>query len=1107
MSIDTCPTTDDLVVANAAPHGTGSPASGTMPFNAATESIDAARSIAGAARRKTEYATGINDAIGADANGPSATKADQSALRSVAKNLATLVRTAQEGIAGNLRSFDDAVKLLGGLTTGEESLWLDMTCRLESYFSDSKGPYHRWVMLKAVDPTKAMNQQELIASQRSMDARINAVYDRIHRNKVEPIMQFVAPIAKRLGYSNRDMAIILGDYANALAVPEKNAELLRRWDAELQAELAKPKEKRNASLIGRLERQIEDLETFIDEAEDLPDGLLSCGYTNGQASDLIRRITDLGVTEAEGVQFSKLMTDWSYEILMERARGGTLDPGVLQRFPLTFTNYVPFQNRFENHTGAVNETRTYNPGSYHAMEGSRTAPDSSFLTLLAYSRRAANEVGMQDFGIKLATKAILDAANNVDNGLRIYKKSDIDRLKNDRNPAISQWARNFDTHGGLVVDIPQYKGGVYVGHERSYVCFDPNWKDPVANLDGSVLNEALVSAPKISGGLHKFAVANSWYGQMFTRMTGFFSPVNCGRDLIERSYHLASMTTYDANGREVQGNNLLWAYFGNIANSASMLRDAVRGIAAPDSDAAIFWNEYQAMGLYQEYTPGMNSSNRTMSDIMAEQSNEGRVKHALGKATNAKLRRAFNELGRNKETALRVIDQWNGYFTTVAPFNMFVTMRRAGISAERAGNNVLESMNMTRRGTLTPVLQAFFPFVKPTMNSAAAMARSLGLVYDPRGFITAGKNGWKYMLGTTMAYAMLQPLLSDSMGTDPETGMKRMDMLSLSDLARALPIGIGDGNYIKFPSGYGPVQLPIVLVNGIDRVLRGLMTPEDFGFEMLFTTAKNMMAGNWPEFGFTEDPIDYLAQMFTPSFLNTFTQIATNRGYFGQPITYGDENSADRAMADQGRVTTPPVYHTAARGILDATGMDFAPEQIRAVANGIFIGPLRLLRSLLEYDSQYKVAKEHALLDDHNNLFIAGLKALGATQLLGSVQNEGRQFFFQAADYYERRIKQSGVKLTSTEYGNDREARIAYQTGKLLDAGFTQDEIDDILLIRDTVQSMRQANKRFNDATRTTWLTANDSTELRTQLMELANQEADIYDEAVPQLHFFGRAR
>ena len=101
----------------------------------------------------------------------------------------------------------------------------------------------------------------------------------------------------------------------------------------------------------------------------------------------------------------------------------------------------------------------------------------------------------------------------------------------------------------------------------------------------------------------------------------------------------------------------------------SVLRDAIRGTAAPDSDAARFWKEYQAMGLYQEYTPGMNSSNRTMADIMSEQATEGRIKRALGNATNAKLRRAFNELGRNRDTALRVIDQWNGYFNALVYLN------------------------------------------------------------------------------------------------------------------------------------------------------------------------------------------------------------------------------------------------------------------------------------------------------------------------------------------------------------------------------------------------------------------------------------------------------
>ena len=290
-------------------------------------------------------------------------------------------------------------------------------------------------------------------------------------------------------------------------------------------------------------------------------------------------------------------------------------------------------------------------------------------------------------------------------------------------------------------------------------------------------------------------------------------------------------------------------------------------------------------------------------------------------------------------------------------------------------------------------------------------------------------------------------------------------------------------------------------------MLRGLMTPEDVGFEMLFSIAKNMVPGSWPEFEFTEDPIDYMAQMFTPAFLSGFTQIATNRTHFGSPIIYADENDETRALADQGRTSTPPVYHDAARGILQVTGMDFAPEQIRAITNSMFIGPLRIFRSMLENDSQYKMAKESSILDDHDNLLMAGLKALGFGMVVGSAQNEGRQFFYQAARDYEQRIKRSGVKLTSSEYGNDREARIAYQSEKLSEAGFSQDEIDDWFLIRDAIQVLRQGSGEFNEQFRTVWRLANDTTEVREALTELANREAEVYDSVVQQLHYYGAAR
>lgn len=1108
-----CPTSNQRAFSATSAQGSGGPGgyaggNGMPTYGSASSTIGAKDTILNNAAVKRQTSQQINDTIG-DANGSApATPRATAGLRNIAKNFVDLLNTAVFGADARRAKFDDAVKALGGLTSGEESWWLDMTTRMENWFSDTGAAFDKWVMLKAVDPTKAMNQQQLIMARRNMQAKINAVNDRLMRNTVNPILKdVVEPVAKRLGYSNRDMAVLLGDYANALAVPEKNAELLRRWNEELNTLKQIPTDKlrrKDINRITELKNNINNLNTYID-AVDVPEGLVSCGYTNGQAQKLLQDLRDLGITDAEGAEFSARLTDWAYEILLERAKAGTLDPDILRRFPKSYANYVPFQNRFDNSLGAVNETRTYNPGTYHAMDGSRNKPDSAFLTLESYSRRAANEVGMQEFGILLASKAVLDKANKVDNGLRLYSKKQIDRWKLSPNPAISKWAQNFDTQGGIVVDVPQYKNGRFVGNKRCYVCFDPNWKD--GSLDGSVINNALLAAPKISGGLHKMAVANSWYGQMFTRMTGFFSPVNCGRDGVERSYHLAAMTTYDAMGREIQGSDLLWSYFSRFPEVGAQLRDAIAGRLQPGTKYGDYWQEFQAMGAFQEYTPGVMESGRTMSEIIAAQNQPNRIKNALNKQQNAKLRRYFAEAGRNKDAVLNTIDQWNSYFNNIAPFAEFVTLREAGVPAERAGANVLESMNMTRRGTLTPVLQVFFPFVKPTLNSAAAMARSLGLVYDPRGFIAAGKNGWKYMLGTTMAYAMLQPLIADSMDEDPETGMKRIDTLPLSELARIVPVSIGDGNYIKLPLGFGPIQLATTLVNGVDRMMRGLMTPEDVGFEMLFSVAKNMMPGNWPEFKFTEDPIDYMAQMFTPSFLSGFTQIATNRTHFGSPIIYADENDETRALADQGRTSTPPVYHDAARGILQVTGMDFAPEQIRAITNSMFIGPLRIFRSMLENDSQYKMAKESSILDDHDNLLMAGLKALGFGMVAGSVQNEGRQFFYQAAGDYERRIKRSGVKLTSPEYGNDREARIAYQTEKLSEAGFSQDEIDDWFLIRDAIQALRQGSGEFNEQFRTVWRLANDTTEVREALTELANREAEVYDSVVQQLHYYGAAR
>lgn len=1117
MPIDDCPTPNDRF--NAANSHNGSSTPEDRPLGTEADPLlDADYEAMYREAAKDDYIESLNDALPEGGSGI-ATEADMATVRSTASKLNDLVNIAVKGQTIRLEKFDDALKYLGGLTSGDDSKWLNWTTRMASWFTDENASLDNWVIRNAVDKTKSMADQPLIRERKSMLPKINAQFDKINRSSIAPFMKFVRPIAQRLGYSDLDMAIILGEYANALAVPEKNTELMRRWKAELD-ELSKlPPDEISIAVgerIQELTKNIENLTKYNNMADlaKIPDTLVSSGYTASQAAHLIRLIEDkIGVTKEEGLSASKLLTDWSYNILKERAAAGTIaDPTVFTRFPVDFLHYVPFQNKIDLYTGAVNDTHSFNPGTYHSMQGSRHAPDSAFLTLLAYSRRAATEIGMQDFAVLMAAKARLDKQNHVDNGLRLYKKRDIDGMKKSSNIRRRQWASNFDTQGGLAVDVPNAETGRL---ERSWVAFNPNWVSEDGKLDGMALNAALSSSSKVAGGMHKLAVANGWYGQMFTRFTPMFSVVNGTRDLMERSFHLSNMTFKDANGREVRGLDILPSYFGGTASSMRLLLDGIRGVEG--SEGLRLFNEYRAMGLHQEYTYGMDRKGgpRSLRDLGINV-DSGKLDTRGSSVTqtlinkNPKLRRAFADVQRFGSDGLKRLDALNDYFNNVGPFNEYVALRKAGVSAEQAGAAVLSSMNLTLQGKTTPTLMAFMPFVKPTMQSAAATARALGLVYDPRGFIHGGKNGWKYAIGSLMAYYMLQPVLRDSMGQDPETGMDRWDTLSMGELGRFIPIGMGGGTYAKVPLGFGPAQIITTFVNGWDRHNRGLMTGEDFAFETLFTLGKNMMAGNWPDFKFTEDPLSYLAQMVTPGFLSPFTQVATNRSHFGSPITYADRDSNDTPMAKQGRSSTPLVYHDAAKGILSATGIDFAPEQIRAVVQGLSIGPMRILRSLLETDQEYKVQKEHGSLDEYpergvpDNLFLAGLKAMGAGQFLGSAQNESRQFFYQALNYYTTKLKRSGVDITSTVYGDDPIARRKYQAVKLAEAGFTENEIEDFLTLREALAVLRKGTRDFNLHSRDLWLQANDSAAAKEALRKLAEGEADVYDEIVPQLYYFG---
>lgn len=1059
----------------------------------------------------------IRDSIGRDATpGVKATGKDKAALRGAAKRTAKWYEESERSWRNRwANEWSAAYRKATDTDVGKASKWLDITTNMAKRFLHSGAWFDKWATLWAQQGDRAHLDNNLIQAFHSMPLKIQAVRQQWTQHTDE-LLKLARPAAKRLGYSDEDMAHVLGEYAMARHVPEANAHLLKSWADSLDMELRKPLKEQDQSLISELLSKIESLQQNIDNAA--PDrGAWSCGFTNAQARNKIDEILKLGITREEAEAFSSKLVELNRIILQARIDKGLVRPEAIAKFPM-FESYVPIHTERWNLEGIPNDVRGYNPGQYHKSEGMQShmdAPDNAFKSTLYYANRAANEIGMHEFGTLMAATAIAHKSMGRDSGLRISSRESLRAMQQKaKDPALRQWARNFEETGGIVIDAPVQKKDGSVSIESMIVYFDHKFQDSkLTGLTGAQLNQSLTAAPRVSSAMNKLATATSIYGQMHTRAQPPFAVVNSIRDIIERSFHVAASDMFNGNGQHVSGIGLLPRYFMNAGRSTYMLAKAMLG-KADGTAAGTYWSEYTSFGLRQQYTEGMSGQHKTLADMINNETSTSAsvVERALNDPRYKNMKNMFHNLGRAGKAGLRTLDGWNDYFNNIASFNHYVTLREAGVSPQDAASKVMQSMNLQQSGDYTPVLRMMYPFTKTTLQSAAAMMRSLGFAYDPRGFFHAGKKGWAYMAGTTIALMSLRPLIDEWLGED-ENGNRRMDNMRLGDLARYLPIGLNkDGDFIKLPLGYGPIQAAATFAFGWDRVERGLMTPEDFASELLFTWVKNTTPGNWPAYDMSLDPMDYLIQAFSPTLLDPIIELATDRTYFGEVLSNSNRQPFESA-AGAGKLSTPREYHQMAIAILKATGIDLTPEQVEAFESGVLIGPLRLLQSLRrstgvwEEDPVYKRGAELSTKDRMNPY----LAAMGFTQLWGTSSNVGRGMFYQAMDYYAKRVKEAGVKLTSSnkdDYGtNDKEAKRVFQENQLADAGFTSDEIDDIIMLYETRGKVGALNKAFSQESKRLWLQAETSDEFRAAFGDLANQEAELYNDVVNELNYYRESR
>ena len=1083
---------------------------------------------------RSNTADSIAEAI-KPSNGVDSTAAELKDISGMAGRIRTtqdMINQAQNSTARIMQRFADLKSTLDGTTAGVASGWLNVCTAVKKVLGDSTAVFDDWVLRNFVDKTRDVQSQRLIQAKNLSTAKRRSLSNQYMNKLGEVAAQVGKPIADRLGLEVEEVMKLLGDAANATYAPEGNARLRAKWSTELAqlnskyGKLTKAERKR----IGELKHKIDRMDAYIDDpdtegkynallAEANMEGdneaikALHWGYTNGEAKKLLDDIRRMGITDAEIDAASREFAGLFRYFRDERLNSDLIPVEVLQTWQGQSDRYVPAMGRDDAERFVDSKSSSlFDPGHYVEAEGRTTRPDSAWDNAIKIAYRTANEIGNLDFGDALVAAYMKDlrrAGADKDykgSGLRMYDMASVARDSASGSAIRNLYAEAIQGRGGIVARVPQLDvDGNVTGFRKVVMQFDPKYNKYGENgskINGDALNNALNDA---TGGVHGednfLQQMTGLYGQMFTRFTPGFCIVNGSRDTAERAVHMMNRTVYTESGQAINGSSLVPAYLVNAGRVLPMLGQIMRGTAPEGSAAARFGEEYRSFGLFQDYSRrfSRNSTPSTEELLSGKSMHRTGMGDILRRPEYKSLKNVIDGAGGLKDDVIGGLDRMNDYFNNIASFAQYVTLREAGVSARDAASATLEMMNLYQTGTHTNVLRALFPFVRPTVQSAMNMARTLGLSYDPRGVVKAGYRGWGTMVGAYTVASMLLPIIREQLGTD-DNGNYRYDAMSSSQLSAFIPIGLSDGTYFKLPVGYGPMQVVMSLAVNSDRMRRGTGSWRDLVGETMFTFARNMLPGNWPEFAFSSHPMEYMAHMIAPAWAQPFVESATNISHFGTPVSRA--SGEGQAKPYQGSISTPEFYHNMAKTVYSTLGWELSPEQLRASAKGLFIGPSKLILSFLEGDYDEHRSKGAQSFAGLHPIFAA----MGGTMLMGDNYNTSRSIFYNTYDRYAEAWKRAGLKLTSNKssdyHKNKPEEKEAFQRRQLEGAGFSEDFIEDWLLLARAQSAVEKLNRASNDEIKAL-IAEGTYDDVRSKFRDYADRYTAVFDEAASNLRLY----
>lgn len=613
-------------------------------------------------------------------------------------------------------------------------------------------------------------------------------------------------------------------------------------------------------------------------------------------------------------------------------------------------------------------------------------------------------------------------------------------------------APRLDSTGKYVRD----KAGNII-YNRRFIQFDVRYSDEKSHITGAELNDAMTSVLRLDERLNFLAKATAMMGHSCTSLNIGFAPCNGARDLMERGVNMANRDYVDSYGQHVPGYKLLAGYVSQLPKAFNAVIHQVTGRLDPNSEYGKYFKEFTDAGLHYTYSRAIGKESTSLiNNIDNLNKFYADEKNAQTEKTIDRIASRFGEM---REIVSKWIYAWNDVWNLTPSLAQYVAMRKRGIEPSQTANAVSEVMDQSQTGQYTNALRMFFPFTNPTLQGARAMLRTVGLAPGADGGFHMSYRGMATFVGLTAVGNMLYSFARESLGQDEDTGAYRIDSLPISDLCRYIPIPTNDkGDYFKMPIGFGIAQLASSMAIAMDRMERGIASAEDVMPEFMAAIAKQMSPADTPSYNFSMSPATWLMQVLSPALLRPIEDVAVNRNYKGRPITYySASEGAYTSAADSGWATTAPVYKNLAKEILQTTGIDFAPEQLKALLRGYATGFLRFIPSYIDAEKNPANNPEKGM---YNKLGPVAF-GLGGTMYRGEITDVGRSLYDRYKAEIMSRVRQEGVVLKT----GDRkiiakpEKYRAWRVSQLRNAGWDDPDIIKVLTILDTDSEVKKAQQ------------------------------------------------